>query len=271
MRQYTIDEDSAGIIARTRCFALDLDGTVYLEGRWIDGAPAFLQRIAQSGRQFIFMTNNSSRSRSDYVEKLHRMGLAVKPAHIITSGNATIGYLQRHHAGKRVYLLGNRSLCREFEEAGIPLDDAAPQVVVTAYDTELDYSKLCRVCALVRAGLPYIATHPDINCPTREGFVPDIGAIHAFIEASAGRWPDVVVGKPGHEMVSRMLAQAGAEASTTTVVGDRLYTDIAAGKNNGLASVLVLSGESRLEDLATAKAAPDLVFSSVRAMIPLLG
>ena len=173
-------------------------------------------------------------------------------------------------SGKRVFLLGNELLQREFREEGIVLATEAAEVVVTAFDTTLDYGKMCKVCDLVRAGLPYIATHPDYNCPTADGFIPDAGAIHAFIYASAGRYPDRVIGKPNGDIVDYLIGRTGTEREKTAMVGDRLYTDIAAGKKHGLKSVLVLSGESSAGDVEKSEVKPDLIFQSVREMIPYL-
>jgi len=125
---------------------------------------------------------------------------------------------------------------------------------------------MCRVCDFVRAGLPYLATHPDYNCPTETGFIPDAGSIHAFIHASTGRYPDRIIGKPNGDIVDYLLERTGIQREKTVMVGDRLYTDIAAGVNNGLKSALVLSGEATLEDLAASEVRPDLVFESVAEM-----
>ncbi|WP_432748760.1 HAD-IIA family hydrolase [Pectinatus frisingensis] len=265
-----INEDKAGIIRNIKVFALDMDGTVYLDESWIDGAREFLERIEKSGRSYVFLTNNSSKNPQNYVKKLHRMGLDVGEEKIITSGQATIFYLQRNYPGKRVFLLGNDFLKAEFEHKGIILDDVTPDVVVTAFDTSLNYKKMCRVCDFVRAGLPYIATHPDYNCPTKNGFVPDAGAIHAFIKASAGREPDHIIGKPNKEIIKYLLARIDKTGDEVMMVGDRLYTDIAAGVNNGLSSMLVLSGETKREDIARAKIKLQLVFDSVKEIIPFL-
>ena len=169
-----------------------------------------------------------------------------------------------------MFLLGNELLTREFEEAGICLSESDPQVVVTGFDTSLTYGKMCRVCDLVRSGLPYIATHPDYNCPTENGFIPDAGAIHAFIHASAFRYPDHVVGKPGGDIMDYLAGRAGASREQTAMVGDRLYTDVAAGVNNGYTGILVLSGEAGMRDVEESEIVPDLIFTSVREMIAFL-
>lgn len=265
-----VNRDVENILKNIRCFALDMDGTIYLGEKWIEGAVDFLAAVEKSGRNYVFLTNNSSKNAEVYVEKLRRMGLFVEKEKIVTSGQATIFYLQQHFPGKKVFLLGNPMLCEEFLQAGIILEEESPDVVVTAFDTSLDYRKMCRVCDFVRAGLPYLATHPDYNCPTETGFIPDAGAIHAFIHASAFRYPDRIIGKPNRDMIDYLLKRTGSTKEQTAMVGDRLYTDIAAGKNNGLTSILVLSGEASLADIPETGVVPHLIFDSVKDMIAFL-
>ena len=264
--QINIDQNNK--LKNITCYAMDMDGTIYLGEKWIDGARQFLEAVEKAGKQYIFLTNNSSKGPENYVEKLARMGLTVGKDKIVTSGQATISYLQKHYPGKRVFLLGNELLTKEFEEEGIVLDDQNPEVVVTGFDTSLDYAKMCKVCDFVRSGLPYIATHPDYNCPTENGFIPDAGAIHAFIHASAFRYPDHVIGKPSGDIMDYLAERAKVTKEETAMVGDRLYTDVAAGVNNGYTGILVLSGEATMEDVETSDVIPDLIFSSVKDMIP---
>ncbi len=265
-----INQDEQGILSQIRCFALDMDGTIYLGEQWIDGAVEFLHRIEETGRNYVFVTNNSSKNASVYVEKLHRMGLDVEENKIVTSGQATIYYIQKHFPGKKVFLLGNPLLQEEFIQAGIVLEDENPDLVVTAFDTSLDYQKMCKVCDHVRAGLPYLATHPDYNCPTETGFIPDAGAIHAFIHASAFRYPDRIIGKPNADIIEYLTNRVNLKRDEVAMVGDRLYTDIAAGRNNGLKSILVLSGEATMEDVHNSDVIPHMIFDSVKNMIDLL-
>lgn len=265
-----VNQDKEHILEKIRCFALDMDGTIYLGEKWLDGAKDFLSRIEESGRSYVFLTNNSSKNAEAYVEKLYRMGWKIGSEKIVTSGQATISYLKKHFAGKKVFLLGNPLLQEEFIQAGIVLEEQSPEVVVAAFDTSLDYGKMCKVCDFVRAGLPYLATHPDYNCPTETGFIPDAGAIQAFIHASAFRYPDRVIGKPNRDIIDYLEERTGVEKEFVAMVGDRLYTDIAAGKNNGLKSVLVLSGEASLADVPASDVTPHLIFESVREMIPFL-
>lgn len=265
-----INKDAGGFLSKIECLALDMDGTVYLGERWIDGAREFLKKIEASGRSYVFLTNNSSKNPEKYVEKLAHMGFPVSADKIITSGQATIYYLKKNYPGKRVFLLGNALLTREFEEEGICLDGENPEVVVTGFDTSLNYGKMCKVCDFVRAGLPYISTHPDYNCPTENGFIPDAGAIQAFIHASAFRYPDRIIGKPNSDMVEYLIDRIGITKDKVAMVGDRLYTDIAAGRNNGLTSILVLSGEAGIADAELSDVKPHLIFDSVKEISPLL-
>lgn len=265
-----INSDNNQILKDIQCFALDMDGTIYLGERWIEGARDFLRTVEEKGKKYVFLTNNSSKNPQAYIDKLGRMGLSIDESKIVTSGQATISYLKRNFPGKRVFLLGNELLREEFAQAGIILDDQSPEVVTVGFDTSLTYAKMCRVCDLVREGLPYISTHPDYNCPTETGFIPDAGAIHAFIHASAFRYPDHIVGKPNADIMDYLAERAGADKRHTAMVGDRLYTDVAAGVNNGYMGILVLSGEASMEDVRTSSVIPHLIFESVKEMIPFL-
>lgn len=266
--RHMIDSDPNGMIAGISLFALDMDGTIYLGEKWIDGAMDFFKAVKRAGKDFIFLTNNSSKNPEVYVTKLHRMGMDASEDMIVTSGQATVDYLNENFPGKKVFLLGNEMLAKEFCEDGIDLVTEGAEVVVTAFDTSLDYAKMCMVCDYVREGLPYIETHPDLNCPTETGFIPDAGSIQAFIKASTGRDPDVIIGKPYGHIIDYMIKRTGAEKEKTAMIGDRLYTDVAAGVNNGLKGILVLSGEAGLSDVDASSVSPDLIFSSLREMIP---
>ena len=253
-----------------RLFLLDMDGTFYLGDQLIEGSLEFIDRVRATGRDFLFLTNNSSHNAAFYVERLRRMGLEIDRSRVMTSGEATCEKLLERYPGKRAFVLGNSFLMEEFREAGIAIDMENPEIVVIGFDTTLDYAKMRAVCDFVRAGLPYIATHPDFNCPTESGFMPDIGAIMAFIEASTGRRPDLIVGKPHTGIVEAALRRTGRKRSELAMVGDRLYTDIETGLRSGMLSILVMSGETTEEMLRTSKTVPDLKFNRLSDMIPLL-
>ena len=257
-------------IQDVRCFLLDMDGTFYLGEKIIPGSLEFIRRVEETGRDFLFLTNNSSHNAAFYVQRLKRMGLEIGREKVLTSGEATAALVKEMYPGKRAFVLGNEFLIEEMREAGVPVDMQNPEIVVVGYDTTLDYRKMTAVCDFVRAGLPYIATHPDFNCPTETGFAPDIGAIMAFIEASTGRRADRVVGKPHTGIVQAALRRTGLSAGQMAMVGDRLYTDIETGLKSGMLSILVLSGETTPQMLAEYPNKPDLVFDRLADMIPLL-
>ena len=253
-----------------KCFLLDMDGTFYLGNNLIEGSLDFIEKVRATGRDFLFLTNNSSHNANFYVKRLHGMGLDVPREKILTSGEATADKLNQLYPGKRAFVLGNEYLIEEFTQMGVIVDQENPEIVVIGYDTTLDYKKMTRVCDLVRAGLPYIATHPDFNCPTETGFAPDIGAIMAFIEASAFRRPELIVGKPNTGIVEAAPRRTGLKAGEMAMVGVRLYTDIETGLRSGMLSILVMSGETTEEMLAKSETVPDLKFGRLADMIPLL-
>ncbi|MBQ8093910.1 MAG: HAD-IIA family hydrolase [Clostridia bacterium] len=259
-------------LAPVKCFLLDMDGTFYLGNNLIPGSLDFLKALDRTGRTARFLTNNSSKSASVYAEKLKRMGVEEKYCDVISSGHAAAHYCLEHFPGKRCYLLGNPMLTEEMASMGLTLTNTADDAdyVLVGFDTTLDYQKMCILCDYIRNGLPYIATHPDFNCPTETGFIPDMGAIMAFIEASTGRKADVILGKPYRGIVDEALRRTGFALSEMAMVGDRLYTDVATGVKHGMTGILVLSGEATMDDISTSDVKPDLVFGRLSDMIPYL-
>lgn len=257
-------------LSQIKCFLLDMDGTFYLGDRLLGGSLAFLDALQSTGREALFLTNNSSKSASYYVEKLKRMGVREPFLRVTTSAHAAVRYAQTHFKNQKAFLLGNDVLKQELTAMGLTIDNASPDYVLLAYDTTLDYEKMTQVCDFVRIGLPYIATHPDYNCPTETGFAPDIGAIIAFIDASCGRKPDVILGKPYRGIVDEALNITGFLPDALAMVGDRVYTDIATGVNFGMTSILVLTGEAKLSDLDSSDVQPHLIFNRLSDMIKFL-
>ena len=212
------------------------------------------------------MTNNSSRPAQAYVDKLSRMGVRAPFLNVLTSAQAAARYCLREHAGQRAYVLCSEPVRAELEELGLLIDNERPDYVLATYDTTLTYEKLTRLCDLVRAGLPFVATHPDLNCPTETGFAPDLGAMLALVEASAGRRPDVIIGKPNAGIVEEALRLTGLAREELAMVGDRLYTDVETGLRFGMLSILVLTGEATLSDVERTGVRPDLIFERLSAM-----
>lgn len=254
-------------LQQIRCFLLDMDGTFYLGDKLFPGSLEFIDALQRSGRDFLFLTNNSSRNGDYYVQKLRRLGLAVGPEKVLTSGQATAMQCAKLYPGQKAFVLGNSFLLDELSEGGVPIDQHNPDYVIIGFDTTLDYAKMTAVCDFVRAGLPYVATHPDFNCPTETGFAPDIGAIIAFIEASTGRRPGMIVGKPHRGIVDAALTRTGLEPSQLAMVGDRLYTDVATGLRHGMLSILVMSGETTEEMARESDIKPHLTYGRLSDMM----
>ncbi len=252
-------------LAALKCFLLDMDGTIYLGPNPIDGAVEFMRFLRDTGRKHLFFTNNPTADATQYCAKLRRMGIEAEPGDILTSGEATARYLVSETAYRRVYVVGMPSFEEELRRAGIEVSGQDPEAVVLAFDKSLTYAKLEKACLLLRAGLPYIATNPDRVCPTEYGYIPDCAATAALIQAATDRTPKYI-GKPNPEMVRMALQKLDATPEVTAMVGDRLYTDMQMAYNSGIASILVLSGESTLDDVAQAERKPDYVFASVRAI-----
>ena len=265
MTDASIRERLSGV----HCFLLDMDGTFYLGDKLIDGSLDFLKALRNTGRDAWFLTNNSSKSAAAYVEKLTRMGVP-EPfrTQVMTSGHAAAHYIQERFPEGRGYLLGNEVLRAELTDMGLVFTEEEPDYVLVAFDTTLDYAKMCKVCDFIRAGKPYIATHPDYNCPTETGFIPDMGAIMAFIEASTGRKADIILGKPYGGIVKEAMLRTGYALKEMAMVGDRLYTDVATGVNHGMTGILVLSGEATMDDVAVSDVKPDMIFGRLSDMIP---
>ena len=249
-----------------RCFLLDLDGTIYLGKKLLPGVKEFLNLLEERSIKHLFLTNNSSKHTEQYVKKLAGFGLQVEEREILTSGEATARYIKRTYGDGRVYLVGTPELEKGFQKFGIQLDDKKPSAVVLGFDTTLTYEKLRKICDFIRDGIPYVATHPDINCPTETGFIPDIGSFIALIKSSTGREPDVIIGKPYENMMNAVLERTGYQKEEIAMVGDRLYTDMAMGKA-GIRTILVLSGETKRNDLIGAGIKPDFVVSNLKDLV----
>jgi NagD protein len=251
-----------------KVFLFDMDGTLNMGEIPLEGAMETLEILEKKGKRVCFVTNNSSKSKYDYLEKIHRMGYDAKIEQIITSGMATAQYLSRHLPYKSVYVLGTDCLKKEFQDYGIEVKEIGEDadIVVLAFDTELTYAKLFHATTLIGKGRTYVATHPDFVCPSDNGDMPDAGAVMALIEKTNGRTPDVVIGKPCAPMAEFVFDHCSVDPKSVAFVGDRLYTDIKFGINNGMTSVLVLTGETDLKMLLESDTKPDYVLESVNEL-----
>jgi len=183
---------------------LDLDGTVYLSNVLINGALESINKLREN-YNVIFLTNNTSRSKKDYALKLEKLGIKSKEEDFFTASDATIYYLKKNFNNKKIHLFGTKSLKNEFIKNDICLDNENPDLCVVGFHTDFHYDELALLTSFIRKGVPFIATHPDINCPTLDGFIPDVGSFLALIEKSTNKTPHVVCGKPEKSMAEGIL------------------------------------------------------------------
>jgi glycerol-1-phosphate dehydrogenase [NAD(P)+] len=253
-----------------KCFVLDMDGTIYLGNELFECTKPFLERVRKTGREFFFFTNNSSKSRSAYVEKLSGMGINIEDDQMMISTHVAVKYLQKHYPGMSIYVVGTPSLETEFEMNGMKLVQEDPDIVILGFDTTLTYEKLEKACRYIRHGCIYYGINPDWNCPVEGGeFIPDCGSIAKLIEASTGRAAEFF-GKPSKHTLDYIIEKTGFRPEEIAIVGDRLYTDIAVADGSDVCSVLVLSGESSFEDVEKSDVKPDLIFDSLADITSLL-
>ena len=249
-----------------RLFLLDMDGTIYLDEQLFDGTLEFLAHVKHIGGRAMYLTNNSSKSVSSYVDKLKRLGITAEETDFFTSVNATVLHLQNRNFHK-IYAFGTASFRQQLLDAGLPVTHRLEEDIdclCMGFDTELTFQKLEDACILLNRGVEYIATNPDWVCPTWYGSVPDCGSVAEMLYRATGRRPNVI-GKPQPHMVELAVKASGFTKGQSILLGDRLYTDIKSGVNAGIDTVLVLSGEATLEDLAASDVKPSYVFDNIKA------
>lgn len=222
-------DDSVTKLRDKRLFLLDMDGTIYIGDRLFDGVPEFLRHVRAMGGRYLFLTNNSSRGVEGYMEKLRRMGIETTRDDYLTSVDATVRYLRETLPGKTCYVFGTDSFLAQLDGAGIPVtrDREQAEVLLCGFDTELTFQKLEDACILLNRGVPFVATNPDWVCPTWYGSVPDCGSVCRMLTTATGREP-TVIGKPRPQMALLAMERTGCSPEQTVLLGDRLYTDVAA-------------------------------------------
>ncbi|MBQ9964559.1 MAG: HAD-IIA family hydrolase [Clostridia bacterium] len=260
-------------IRNTQLFLFDMDGTLYLDNDLYDFTIDLLKTIRESGRRYLFVTNNSSKSVKDYITKLERLGIAADYDDFLTSSQAAAYYLKLHHADARLYVCGTESLKEELRREGftVTTDPEETDCIVMGNDTELTFQKLYDVSKLLltRPDIPYIATNLDYVCPTYFGSVPDCGSFCDMLYNVSKRRP-VSVGKPSPLMPQLAMERTGYSADQTAMIGDRIYTDVKSGLNAGVLAILVMSGETTQEILDASEDRPDLVLESAAEILEAL-
>lgn len=235
---------------KKRLFLLDMDGTIYLGDQLFDGTTDFLNQVRAQGGKYLFVTNNSSRSVSAYVDRLNGMGIPSSAGDFLTSVDALIWYLRGKYDNALIYAFGTRTFRQQLAEAGFWVTDRLEDgisLLVCGFDTELTFQKLEDACILLGREVDFVATNPDWVCPTSYGSVPDCGSVCEMLFRATGRRPKFI-GKPEPEMALLSMEKYGYTPEQTVLIGDRVYTDIACGVNAGIDTAFVLSGEGVPED-----------------------
>lgn len=251
-------------------FMLDMDGTIYLGDRVFEGSREFIGLLKEVGKDFLFLTNNSSKSSDDYILKLKKMGIAIEKDNLLTSGQATAIYLKSISKDKdfiNVYVVGTSSLKSELKGFGINVVESPQEDIdylIVGFDTELTYQKLLDACKLIKMGVPFIATNPDLVCPVGEDeYIPDCGSICIMLENATKKKP-LYIGKPSKIIVDIVAKFKNVNKKRIAIVGDRLYTDIKLGIINNITSICVLSGETNLDEIEKSDVKPTLIFNSIK-------
>lgn len=246
-----------------KAFVIDMDGVLYIGQQRLPGARQFLSYLEEQDIPFILATNNSTLTPTQYVAKLRAMGIEVTEDRILTSGQATALYLSQVAPTRaRIYAMGEAGLISPLREQGFHLTEEDVDYVVVGLDRQLTYEKLEIATLAIRAGATFIGTNPDTTLPTEQGLVPGTGATLAALEAATGASP-LIIGKPKPILLRLAMGKMGLPSEGTAIIGDRLETDILAGREAGVITILVLTGISDRKELNTSPHQPDFVFDSI--------
>lgn len=254
-----------------KLFLFDIDGTLAVGDTLYEGSAELLRHIDRIGGKAYYITNNSTKSGKDYVDKFRRaFHLETTEDQFITSGYMTLRFLKKEYADSTIFVLGTASFVTELHKNGLHITETASENIdcaIVAYDSELTYSKLVQACKVLSAAdVPFYATNPDLCCPIGFGFIPDCGAICNMLTESTGRKP-VYLGKPSRTVVDLCLERSGFSREETLVVGDRLYTDIACGINGEVDTCVLFTGEAKPEDMADTPYPATYCFANVKELL----
>ena len=270
---YSLKYFEENALKGVKCLVLDMDGTIYLGENIFPYTLSALEKLKSTGMDFVFYTNNSSQNKANYLSKLERMNIELSSDKLLMSTHVLLDYLlstphapQSAHAKSKVFVCGTKALLDDFSAAGYTLTDVNPDFVVLGFDKDMDYERLTKLCDFVRSGLPYFGVHMDYNCPIEGGYIPDCGSLAAAVSMSTGVTPEFF-GKPSRHTLDYIIKQTGYSEHELCFVGDRLYTDIAVATGSKARSVLVLSGETKREDLEHSSFVPDIVVENLAELV----
>lgn len=246
-------------------FICDMDGVIYHGNRLIPHVKEFIEWLEENNKNFLFLTNGSGRSPRELAQKLERMGLHVGQEHFYTSAQATAAFLQSQCPGGSAYVLGDPGLTYALYEAGFSMNDVNPDYVVFGGPKSINYEMIEKASRLVMNGAKLIGTNPDLVDPSEDGIIPACRALIAPIELTTGKKP-YYVGKPNPLMMRHALKVLGCHRADAVLIGDRMDTDIIAGIETDIDTVLVLSGVTTMDDLDKFAYRPKFILPDVGAI-----
>ncbi len=247
-------------------YLIDMDGVIYRGSEMIRGANTFIDRLRALNIPFLFLTNNSQRTRRDVATKLKRMGFDVEERHIFTCAMATARFLAQQKPGGTAYVIGEGGLLNALHANGYAIVDHDPDYVVVGECRTMTFEMMEAAVRMIVNGAKLIATNPDPNCPTQHGLRPGCGAITAMLEVATGV-KAFSVGKPSPVMMRAARKELGLRTAQVTMIGDTMETDVLGAVQMGYRSVLVLTGGTRREDLRHYAYQPDMIVESIADLI----
>jgi len=262
------DNELKAIYDRSKGFIFDLDGTLYLGDKLIDGAVEAVELLRNSGRKVVFVSNKPIARRSSYAEKLTRLGIECDDAEVINSSLVLARYISSRYADSSIYPVAEKPVIDDLTAQNLTIteDPDATDIVVVSWDRGFNYEKLHIAYRAVMNGALLIGTNPDRTCPMPGGDLPDAACMIAAIEACTEKKVDPIVGKPSEIMLNETLKLIDEKAEDCVMVGDRLETDIQMAHNAGLMSLLVLSGVTKAHDLESLQKRPSAIAESVKEL-----
>ncbi len=248
-------------------FLIDMDGVLINGSQIIPGADSFIERLRARQAKFLLLTNNSRHTPRDLAFNLQKIGLDITAENIFTSAMATALFIHAQKPNGTAFVIGESGLTSALHEVGYIITEHNPDYVVLGETLNYNFDQISRATRLIMGGARFIATYPDANGPTESGIVPACGAMAALIETAAGK-KAFFVGKPNPLMMRTALKHLGVHSEDTLMVGDRMDTDIVAGVQTGVETILVLSGMTRQEDVARFPYVPTYIARSVADIHP---
>lgn len=243
-------------------FISDMDGVIYHGNILLPGVKEFVEWLYKENKSFLFLTNASERSPRELQQKLARMGLEVDESHFYTSALATANFLKEQAPGCSAYVIGAPGLVNALYDVGVTMNDINPDYVVVGETDSYNYNMIVKAVQLVQKGARLIGANPDMTGPSEHGIIPACQALVAPIELATGKKP-YYVGKPNPLMMRTGLKLLGVHSADAVMIGDRMDTDIVAGMESGLMTVLVMSGVSNLENIKEFSYRPSLILNGV--------